>query len=101
VTVILSFLGLGIILGLVVRRRTRILDLVNKAANWAVFLLIFFLGVSVGENEAVMKALGHLGLQALLLSSAAVLGSVLVSILVHRWFFKTAASGQSPLLRQR
>jgi hypothetical protein len=46
--------------------------------------LIFFLGVSVGANPAVVRGLGRLGLQALILSAGGILGSVLVARLVSR-----------------
>jgi hypothetical protein len=85
---ILSFLVLGIGIGFIGRRWAAILALADKVTHGAVYLLLFLLGVSVGLNKTVMSGLVNLGLQALLLSSGAVLGSVLVSILVYHYFFR-------------
>jgi hypothetical protein len=87
---ILSFLVLGIGIGFIGRRRAAVLALADKVTHGAVYLLLFLLGVSVGLNKTVMSGLVNLGLQALLLSSGAVLGSVLVSMLVYNYFFRPA-----------
>jgi uncharacterized membrane protein YbjE (DUF340 family) len=87
---ILSFLILGIGIGFIGRRWAAVLALADKVTNGAVYLLLFLLGVSVGLNKTVMSGLVNLGLQALLLSSGAVLGSVLASMLVYNYFFRPA-----------
>jgi uncharacterized membrane protein YbjE (DUF340 family) len=87
---VLLFLLAGIGAGFVFRFRGGALPLASRATCWALCLLIFLLGASMGANETVVRALGQLGAQALVLSTGAVGGSVLVSWLVSRMFFKGA-----------
>lgn len=85
---VLAFLLAGIVFGFLLRRYDTILRWADKATMWAIYGLIFLLGVSVGVNQLVMRSLGHLGLQAFILSSGAVLGSVLLCHFVSILFFK-------------
>lgn len=91
---ILSFLIAGIVLGFLLRREQRVLTLSGKVTAWSVYLLLFFLGTSVGVNETVMNILGQLGLQAIVLSGGGIVGSVVVSYFVYRHFFGMATDEQ-------
>ena len=81
--VILIFLALGTALGFLLRKRPSVIQIAEKAGGPAVYLLLF-LGVSVGENNAVMTAFGTLGLQAMLLTLGVVVGGVLMVLPVYR-----------------
>jgi uncharacterized membrane protein YbjE (DUF340 family) len=87
---VLLFLFLGLLLGFLLRRRLWWLQTADKVAGWAVYWLIFLLGVSVGLNQEVLANLGRLGGQALILSSGALLGSLLLCYLAARFFFRFA-----------
>lgn len=86
-TVIL-FLFLGTVLGYFIREKKKILKHLDKVTFWSVLALLFLLGFSVGRNPVIIKNLHNLGLQALILSVAAVIGSAVVSMVVYRLFFK-------------
>ncbi len=75
---IFIFLLAGVFVGFLFRDKNHVLASAQKATTWAVYLLIFFLGVSVGFNKTVMAALGTLGEQALALSVGSITGSVLI-----------------------
>ncbi|WP_455968731.1 LysO family transporter, partial [Butyricimonas virosa] len=51
------------------------------------FLLLFLLGITVGANGDVMNNLDSIGLEALLITLAAIAGSVLCAWGVYRFFF--------------
>jgi uncharacterized membrane protein YbjE (DUF340 family) len=85
---VLLFLAAGLLLGFCLRRRQPLLRVADRLAAWAVLWLIFLLGVSVGANDVVLSNLDQLGLQALVLSSGALIGSVLVCHLVTIFFFR-------------
>jgi len=87
---ILLFLAVGMFVGYLLRSRKNVLATARTAATWSLYLLIFFLGVSVGANPAVVRGLGRLGIQALILSAGGILGSVLVARLVSRAGFDRA-----------
>lgn len=84
---VLVFLVAGTFLGIILRRQKWILKTADSATHWAIYLLLFLLGLSVGANETVMKSLATLGLQAFLLSSGAVLGSAVAAMGVYHWFW--------------
>jgi uncharacterized membrane protein YbjE (DUF340 family) len=87
ITVLFS-LTIGLLSGFFLRNRLQLLKAADKLAAWAVLWLIFFLGVSVGANEVVLANLGRLGLQALVLSTGALFGSILICHLVTTFFFQ-------------
>lgn len=89
---VLFFLVVGTALGLILQKQKWVLETAEKATHWAVYLLLFLLGISVGANQEVMGSLATLGLQALLLSSAAISGSVISSAVIYRWYFLPSES---------
>lgn len=75
----------GIILGYLFRERN--LKIVHKLINYAIFLLLFLLGITVGANGDIMNNLDTIGYDALIITLAAVTGSVLCAWGVYRFFF--------------
>ena len=86
-TVLLIMAG-GFLAGYLLRNKKQLIKWNNKATLWVIFLLLFFMGVSVGSNAEIMNNLDTIGLRGLELSLVAVLGSVLLSWPVYVFFFK-------------
>ncbi len=61
---------------------------VSTAITCLVFLLILLMGLKTGSNEAVISNLGLYGLQSLLITAGAVLGSIAFAMLFERLFFR-------------
>ena len=80
---------LGIALGFVLQNKTRLIKLVDPSINFAIYALLFLLGVSVGTNQIIVNNLGTLGAKALFLMAGGVIGSVVLAFFVHKIFFKT------------
>lgn len=55
--------------------------------TWAIYLLLFLLGISVGSNETIISNIGKIGMQSLLLTAGAVSGSVFFSWIIYKLFF--------------
>lgn len=72
-------MSIGMVAGYLLRRQERLLHFIDLSTTGLVYLLLFLLGVSVGGNRAILLALDELGGQALLLSSGAVVGSILLA----------------------
>ena len=82
--IVISLMVCGIILGYAFKERNLKLQ---KLINYAIFLLLFLLGITVGANGDVMNNLDSIGLEALLITLAAIAGSVLCAWGVYRFFF--------------
>lgn len=78
----------GIILGYLFRERN--LKIIHKLINYAIFLLLFLLGITVGANGDIMNNLDTIGYDALFITLAAVTGSVLCAWGVYRFFLATS-----------
>ena len=73
----------GIAVGYLLRKRR--LRVVPHAVTVLIWLLLFFLGVEVGENPQVINGIRALGLEALWLSLTGIAGTILFSWALWRW----------------
>ena len=74
----------GIPLGWLCRTLPRVVRATNTLASAVIYLLLFFLGVGVGSNDALIARLGDLGVQGVLIGVCCALGSAVVTALVQR-----------------
>ena len=94
--IVILFIFLGIGIGYAVRTRTTSAPLVSavnkwsgKATTWLIWLLLFMLGLEVGSDRHIIASLPTLGVEALLLSVCATVGSCVLA-----WaLWKTAKTG--------
>jgi len=83
-----GILGIGIVLGVLVRRQGELLGAADRLSMGAVYLLVFLLGISAGASEEITRHLGRIGFQALVISLAAMIGSGVVSYAVYVVWFR-------------
>lgn len=86
ITVLLLMVA-GILAGLWLGKFPLIMKVNDRLISWAIYLLLFLLGVSVGTNEKVIQSLDSIGLQALLLTVGALAGSIATGWIIYRAFF--------------
>lgn len=67
----IMFIGIG--LGYLLRRQS--LSWINKAITALIWLLLFLLGIEVGQNERIIRSLPTLGVEAFVIAIVCVLGS--------------------------
>lgn len=81
--IVILFVFLGILSGVFCRKLSTgacisLTDVVarwqGRIVTWLIWLLLFLLGIEVGSNEMIVRSLPTLGVEALLLSTAATLG---------------------------
>lgn len=77
----------GVALGYLLRD-VEFMQHLGKLISVSIFMLLFFLGISVGSNSEIVNNLDTLGWQALLFAVAGTAGSVLAAWGVHHFFFK-------------
>lgn len=58
---------------------------IGKVITVLIWLLLFLLGIDVGSNQMIMNGLHTIGLDALIITLGAVLGSVIGARLLWNW----------------
>lgn len=76
------------ILGFLMKAKQRIVSINEKLITYAIYLLLFMMGLSIGSNNQLVESLSSLGVLALVLSVGAVAGSVLTGFVIFKLFFK-------------
>lgn len=91
--IVILFIFLGILSGVLCRKlstgaRISHTDVAarwhGRIVTWVIWLLLFLLGIEVGSNEMIVRSLPTLGVEALLLSSAATLGCCVLAWMLWR-----------------
>lgn len=90
---VILFIFLGILSGVLCRKlstgaRISLTDVAarwqGRIVTWLIWLLLFLLGIEVGSNEMIVRSLPTLGVEALLLSSAATLSCCVLAWILWR-----------------
>jgi uncharacterized membrane protein YbjE (DUF340 family) len=87
ITVLLLMLA-GIVAGYFLSSHRKLLKINDKLITWAIYGLLFLLGISVGVNKTIIQNLDKIGLQSAIITTGAVTGSVLVLWALYHLFFK-------------
>lgn len=87
ITVLLLMTG-GMIIGWILHTKKKLIHITSELTNWAIYLLLFLLGLSVGTNEKILDNFSQIGFQAILITVFAVTGSILMSWLTYILFFR-------------
>ena len=75
--IIIGIMLTGMLLGYLLRSKR--LTWIHKVITLLIWLLLFLLGIDVGGNEAIVKGLHANGLEAFIITTAAVAGSTLAA----------------------
>ena len=84
---VVLLMTLGFILGYVLRNKTKFILFSNKATTLIIYMLLFLLGIGVGLNKTIVSNIGSIGLQSILLTFGAVLGSLILAYITYKLFF--------------
>ena len=84
---VLILMFLGMVIGHFIKNKEKVVKINDKLILYAIFLLLFFLGILVGNNDQIMNNLGSIGIHAFIISIFAILGSIILAYFVGRTFF--------------
>ena len=73
----------GILLGYLARKRE--LTSIGRIITSLIWILLFLLGVEVGSNQQIIQGLATLGLEAVIITFAGILGSCIAAWAL--WYF--------------
>jgi uncharacterized membrane protein YbjE (DUF340 family) len=85
-TEILIIMFSGIALGFIIRKKRYVIMLFDKLTSFSIYLLLFLLGLSIGNNEIIINQFGRIGINAILLAFSGIGGSVMLSYFVYKFF---------------
>lgn len=91
--IIIGLMLTGMLLGYLLRKRN--LSRIHQVITGLIWLLLFILGIEVGSNEAIVRGLHTLGVEALVLTLGGLLGSVLAAWVLWRWLYKKSEDSES------
>lgn len=92
---ILLLMAAGMFTGYLLRQKNDIIKIVEKLTVWSIFLLLFFMGLSIGRNPDIINNLPVLGFTALMISVGGIAGSLLLALIVWKLFFTKKKIGHA------
>ena len=69
--------------------RKRNLSFISRLITVLIWVLLFVLGLEVGSNPQIVSNLGKLGLDALIITLGALLGSIILAALLWKFVNKS------------
>ncbi|HKL08947.1 MAG TPA: LysO family transporter [Bacteroidales bacterium] len=85
---VLLLMTSGIIVGWILHHKTSFLQWISKFTNWAIYLLLFLLGLAVGSNEEILSSFDKIGYLSIAITLFAVAGSIFTAWITYQLFFK-------------
>ncbi len=90
--IVVLLMSLGMTLGFLVRKKSDVLAKLDRWITYTIYLLLFLLGLTVGKNDMVVHNIHNIGINALIITLAAIAGSVFVCWLVYSLFFRSSGN---------
>lgn len=81
-------IALGIGVGVLLRNKTLVLSWIERGTLVAVLVLLFLMGIAIGNNNEVMLELRQVGVIAGLVTLASITGSVAMAWVAYRIWLK-------------
>lgn len=78
----------GMVAGFLLRRRKGLYKRLDQTVSIVIYLLLFLLGLTVGQNRTIVENFHLIGVKALLITLAAVAGSVVLAAIAYRFLFQ-------------
>jgi uncharacterized membrane protein YbjE (DUF340 family) len=86
--IILIILLSGTLAGYAFSRIKVLNKITDKATLYIIYVLLFFMGLSVGTKPEIMKNLAGIGFDALVIAVFAISGSILTAFFLYRCLFR-------------
>lgn len=83
---VLAIIGGGFVLGLFFRKNPLIINVNAKLTTVFLYLLLFYLGVSLGQNHKIIGRLATLSYDVIIITFFSNTGTLIVSFLVNKIF---------------
>jgi len=84
---VVIIMAAGMLAGYLLRKHKKLISLSEKLVMWAIYLLLFLLGVAIGLNDQILERFADLGLLAMAVTIGGVAGSIFMGWIVFSVFF--------------
>ena len=85
---VVIIMAAGMLTGFLLRKRKKLISSSEKLVMWAIYLLLFLLGVAIGVNDQILERFAELGFQALAITLGGIAGSIFMGWIVFSVFFR-------------
>lgn len=85
--IVVIFMVLGLLLGYFTDLK-KYLKLIDKAYVFTVILLLFLMGVSIGNNKDLFSQFNVIGVEAILIAIFSIIGSVVFAYVINKKVLK-------------
>jgi len=86
--IILGLLLFGILTGFLLSGFRAVNKIADVFVQYIIFILLFFMGVSIGMNREIADNIGEIGLYSFFITALSISGSILLAKLIFRFFFR-------------
>ncbi len=93
---VLVTMSVGMVIGYLIHNKKTLLKINEKLTMYAVYVLLFLLGINIGLNEQIINNIYTLGLDAALITVGALLGSLICAYFIYKLFFTEKPSDKNP-----
>ncbi|PID68132.1 MAG: DUF340 domain-containing protein [Flavobacteriia bacterium] len=93
---VLVTMSAGMVIGYLIHHKKTLLKINEKLTMYAVYVLLFLLGINIGLNEQIINNIHTLGLDAALITIGALLGSLICAYYTYKLFFTEKPSDKNP-----
>lgn len=87
-TEILIIMTTGILLGYLFKKNRSLITAADKLAGFSIYLLLFLLGLSIGNNKIIISNFAQIGFTSIILTLSGIIGSVFLSYILYKLFFQ-------------
>lgn len=84
IVIYVGICAVGIFIGNRMRRLNKKLDSISKIQTIVIIFLVTVMGMRIGANKDIISSLGDIGLQAMIISIAGVVGSIAMACIVRK-----------------
>ncbi|MBW6479041.1 MAG: lysine exporter LysO family protein [Bacteroidales bacterium] len=86
---VVIIMAAGMLAGYLLRKHKKLISLSERLVMWAIYLLLFLLGVTIGVNDQILERFAEMGWLAFIIAVGGIGGSILIGWLVFTFFLKS------------
>ncbi len=87
--IVLFIMAAGCTAGFIFRKQENLIKITDRLILYAIYVLLFLLGLSVGSKPEIIENMHVIGYKALLIALGGIAGSIFFSVLIYKYLFQS------------